>query len=84
MAGRQIRQTVPMPGPKYNQALTAQIVEAINRYMFQETGQGEIIAGRFIMTDQPTTTEGLAVGTLYLKNIPGYGLVLSVVQPGDP
>lgn len=81
---RQVRQGVPAPGPGYEEAVAKKMASALNNYMFQAQAPGEVVAGRFIMTDQPTDTVGLAVGTLYLKTIPGYGVVLSVVQEGDP
>ena len=81
---RQIRQTLPQPGKTYDQGEVAQIAAAVQRYMFQAQAPAEVVAARFIMVDQPTSTVGLAVGTLYLKNIAGVGLVVSVVQEGDP
>jgi hypothetical protein len=56
----------------------------VNRYMFQAQALGEWTAARYIMTDAPLTTVGSPVGTLYLKNCATCGLVLSVVQTGDP
>jgi hypothetical protein len=81
---RQVRQSVPAPGPEYEEAKARKMAAALNNYMFQAQAQGEVVAGHFIMTDQPTSTVGLPVGTLYLKTIPGAGVVLSIVQEGDP
>jgi hypothetical protein len=84
---RQVRQKIPDPGPEYEQKKAQQITAALNRYMFQAQAPGEVIAARFIMIDNPTSTVGLAVGTLYLKQMPGQPAgtyYLTLVQPGDP
>ena len=81
---RQIKQTLPQPPPVYDQEYLARLAEAVNKYMFQAQALGEWTAARYIMTDPPLTTMGSPVGTLYLKNCATCGLVLSVVQVGDP
>jgi hypothetical protein len=80
---RQVRQTLPDPPPEYDQQYIASLARSINNYMGQAQALGEVIAGRFIMTDVPTTTVGLPVGTLYLKTVSGVQ-VLTVVMVGDP
>lgn len=84
---RQVRQTVPNPGAEYDQTKAQHVAAALNRYMYQAQAPGEVIAGRFIMTDNPTGPEGLAVGTLYLKQMPGQPAgtyYLTVVTEEDP
>ena len=84
---RQVRQTVPVPGPKYEESKAKKMAAALNNYMFQAQAPGEVIAGRFIMTDNPTDTVGLAVGTIYLKQLPGAPpgtYYLTVVNDTDP
>jgi len=80
---RQVRQTLPDPPPTYNQEYIAALARSVNAYMGQAQALAEVTAGRFIMTDQPTSTVGLPVGTLYLRNVGGVW-VLSVVMQGDP
>jgi len=90
---RAIRQSLPKPPPTYDQAYMAQLADAVNRFMFQETAPGEIIAARFIVV-QPihvpgdqATTAGLPTGTIILKPFPGQPAgtyYLTVVAPGDP
>jgi hypothetical protein len=80
---RQVRQTLPDPPPEYDQVYIAALARSINSYMGQATALGEVIAGHFIMTDQPTTTVGLKVGTLYVRTVSGVP-VISIVQEGDP
>jgi hypothetical protein len=80
---RQVRQTLPDPPPEYDQQYIAALARSVNSYMGQATALGELIAGRFIMTDPPTDTVGLPVGTLYLKTVNGVQ-VLTVVMVGDP
>ena len=80
---RQVRQTLPDPPAEYDQTYIAALARSINNYMGQSTALGEVIAGHFIMTDVPTTTVGLKVGTLYLTTI-GTQQVLTVVMTGDP
>jgi hypothetical protein len=80
---RQVRQTLPDPPPEYDQQYIAALARSINNYMGQAQALGEVIAGRFIMTDPPDSTVGLPVGTLYLKTVNGTP-VLSVVLVGDP
>jgi hypothetical protein len=79
---RQVRQTLPDPPPEYDQAYVAALVRSVNSYMSQAQAQGEVIAGRFIMTDPlkipggvetaglPLDTTDIALGTLYLKLVP--------------
>lgn len=84
---RQVRQSVPAPGPEYEQAKAQRMVAVMNNYMFQAQAPGEVVAGRFIMIDNPTSTVGLAVGTLYLKQLPGAPAgtyYLTVVTKEDP
>lgn len=84
---RQVRQKIPDPGPEYEQKKAQQITAALNRYMFQAQALGEVIGARFIMTDNPTSPSGLALGTIYLKQMPGQPAgtyYLTVVQKGDP
>lgn len=80
---RQVRQTLPDPPPQYDQQYIAALARSINNYMSQAQALGEVIAARFIMTDPPTDTVGLPVGTLYLKTVNGVP-VLTVVMTGDP
>jgi hypothetical protein len=80
---RQVRQTLPDPPPEYDQQYIAALARSINNYMAQAQALGEVIAGRYIMTDVPTTTVGLKVGTLYLTSVSGVP-VLSIVQETDP
>jgi len=80
---RQVRQTLPDPPAQYDQQYIASLARAINNYMGQAQALGEVISARFIMTDTPTDTVGLPVGTLYLKTVNGVPL-LSVVLVGDP
>jgi hypothetical protein len=69
---RVVRQRLPEPPPQYDQEYIAQLAEAVNRYMVQREAQGELIAGRFIMTDPVNIpgdlpdTSTLATGTEYL------------------
>lgn len=79
---RQVRQTLPNPPPTYDQEYIAALARAVNFYMGQATALAEVIAARFIMTDPPTGTVGLPVGTLYLTTISGKP-VLSIVLEGD-
>jgi len=81
---RLVKQALPQPPAQYDQQYLAQLVDAVNRYMFQREALAELIAARFIMTDPPDTTVGSPVGTCYLKNCATCGQVLSVVQQGDP
>jgi hypothetical protein len=83
---RQVKQTLPQPPAVYDQEYIARLANAINSYMFQAQALGEVVAGRFIMTDQVTTTVGAVVGTLYLVEYPaGSGQhFLSVVKATDP
>ena len=80
---RQVRQTLPDPPPQYDQDYIAALARSINNYMAQATALAEVIAARYIMTDPPTSTVGLKVGTLYLRIVSGVP-VLSVVQETDP
>ena len=87
---RQVRQTLPDPPPEYNQEYIAALARSVNNYMGQAQALGEVIAGRFIMTDPlhipgdvPNTT-GLPVGMLYLKTLASGEKVLTVVLVGDP
>jgi hypothetical protein len=80
---RQVRQTLPDPPAQYDQQYIAALARSLNNYMSQAQALGEVIAGRFIMTDPPTSTVGLPVGTLYLKTVSGVP-VLTVVMTGDP
>jgi hypothetical protein len=84
---RYVRQTVPDPGAEYDQTKAQKVAAALNRYMYQAQVQGETVAARYIMTDQPTGPEGLAVGTIYLKQLPGAPAgtyYLTVVTEEDP
>lgn len=83
---RQVKQTLPQPPPVYDQEYIARLANAVNGYMFQAQALGEVVAARFIMTDQPTSPSGLPNGTLYLVEYPvGSGqYFLTVVQPTDP
>jgi hypothetical protein len=86
---RQVRQTLPDPPPQYNQEYIAALARSINNYMGQATALGEVIAGRYIMTDpiqvpgDLPSTAGLAVGTIYLKTLTSGEKVLSIVLQGD-
>jgi hypothetical protein len=80
---RQVRQTLPDPPPEYDQQYIAALARSINNYMGQAQALGEVVAGHFIMTDVPTSTLGLPVGTLYLTTVSGKQ-VLTVVMTGDP
>jgi K+/H+ antiporter YhaU regulatory subunit KhtT len=80
---RQVRQTLPDPPPTYNQEYIAALVRSVNHYMGQAQALAEVTAARYIMTDQPTSTVGLKVGTLYVRTVSG-APVISIVQEGDP
>lgn len=81
---RQVRQTLPDPPPEYDQQYMAALARSVNNYMGQATALAEVIAARYIMTDVPTGTVGLPVGTLYLKTLASGEKVLTVVMVGDP
>lgn len=80
---RQVRQRLPDPPPTYDQNYIAALARSVDSYMNQAQALAEVVAARFIMTDPPTTTVGLKVGTLYLTTVSGVP-VLSVVQETDP
>lgn len=81
---RQVRQTLPDPPPQYDQQYMAALARSVNNYMGQATALAEVIAARYIMTDVPTSTVGLPVGTIYLKTLTSGEKVLTVVMVGDP
>jgi len=81
---RQVRQTLPDPPPEYDQQYIAALARSINNYMGQAQALGEVIAAHFIMTDVPTATTGLPVGTMYLKTLTSGEKVLTLVLAGDP
>ena len=81
---RQVRQTLPDPPPQYDQQYIAALARSLNNFMGQSTALAEVIAARFIMTDQPDTTVGLPVGTIYVKTLTSGEKVLSVVMETDP
>ena len=73
---RQVRQTLPDPPPQYDQQYIAALARSINNYMSQAQALGEVVAGRFIMTDPimvpgdiPDTGQ-LPMGAVYLKLVP--------------
>lgn len=58
--GRILRQQIPTPPPHYDQTYVSQLVSAVNDYMTQAASPGDVVAGRFILSD-PT---GLIVGDM--------------------
>lgn len=91
---RIVKQTIPAPPGHYDQQYTARLVDAFNKFMFQQS-QGESIAARFIATDTPIIgvspnlpdTSTLPTGTLVLRSLPGAPAgtyYLTVVQETDP
>jgi hypothetical protein len=80
---RQVRQTLPNPPAEYDQQYIAALARSINLYMGQAQALAQVVAARFVMTDPPTDSVGLPVGTLYLTTVNGVP-VLTVVQVGDP
>jgi hypothetical protein len=89
---RSVRQSIPKAPAAYDQQHAAQTAAALDRYMVQREALGEVVAGRFILTDpiripaDQATTAGLPLGTIYLKEVtPGSGnYFLTVVTGSDP
>jgi hypothetical protein len=88
---RVLKQSLPKPPDHYDQAYISQLVDAVNRYMFQAQAQGETIVARLIMTDPPGPADspptGLPTGMVYLKQVPGGApgdVFLTIVKDTDP
>jgi hypothetical protein len=89
---RVVRQALPQPPPVYDQSYMAELINAVNAYMFQREAPGEVIAARFVMTDPPVVsaaagdypdTSKLATGTLYLAAPQTGQKFLTVVNKQD-